>query len=237
MILHYYGEQTRRDAHLAVCPACREEYEALARTLAGLNELDPPPRGDSYPDQVWNAIRPRMSGLPARHFGWLPARAPAWAAIAAMVLIAFLVGRFGAPRPEPEGAADPAPARVLMVALGDHLERSQMVLVELANAPERGPMDVSVERASATELLGANRLYRQTARATGERDVEELLDDLELLLVEIANGPERMSPEDLKDLRSRIESRGVLFKMRVLAPKLEPARPADEGYPLQGVGE
>lgn len=242
MILHYYGEAQRRDAHLAVCEACRQEYDTLARLLGEVTALDPPARGKTYPDEVWNAIRPRMTRFsrPAWH-AWLPSRPLAWAAVAAMVLMAFLLGRFGAPKPGPEVvvASPQVRERVLMVALGDHLERSQMVLVELANSPERGPVDISVERASASELLGANRLYRQTAQAAGERDVEELLDDLELLLVEIAHGPERMSPEDIKELRARIEARGVLFKMRVLGPKLGSPRPEplEEGYPQQGVGE
>jgi hypothetical protein len=243
MILHYYGEPARRDAHLAVCTSCRSEYDALARQLAEMNALEPPERGEAYPVEVWNAIRPRMTRLPARPFwhAWRPPRPLAWAAVAALVLIAFLVGRLGAPAPEPRVAevSPQGPTPVLLVALGDHLVRSKMVLVELANAPERGPVDVSVERTSASELLGANRLYRQTAREAGERDIEELLDDLELLLVEIAHGPERMSPADLRELRDRIESRAVLFKMRVLGPKLEPAPPApvDDGFPLQGVGE
>jgi hypothetical protein len=35
--------------------------------------------------------------------------------------------------------------RILMVAVGDYLERSQMVLIELANASPRAQMDIFSE--------------------------------------------------------------------------------------------
>jgi len=43
-----------------------------------------------------------------------------------------------------------------------------------------------------------------------------LLDELERLLVEVAHRPSSMSPSDLADIRSRIESRGLLFRVRVI---------------------
>ena len=55
--------------------------------------------------------------------------------------------------------------RVLLVAVGDHLERSQMVLIELANAGAHTGVDISYEQKAAEDLLESNRLYRQTAAA------------------------------------------------------------------------
>jgi len=220
MMLRYYGEDPGRTdvAHLADCEICRSEYSALERTLAELAEYDVPARGDSYPAFVWHRIRPRMAGpVPARR------RLPAWLAVAALVLAAFFLGRMGAPAPEQPVASTPGPVRdrVLMVALGEHLERSRIVLVELSNAPDGKAVDISGERASAEDLLATNRLYRQTAAAAGDRGVEDLLEDLELLLVEIAHSPDRISSRELEDVRTRIDSRGVLFKLRVIESRLE----------------
>jgi polyhydroxyalkanoate synthesis regulator phasin len=107
--------------------------------------------------------------------------------------------------------------RILLVAVGDHLERSQMVLAELDNAPDgKGKLDISDERRMAEDLLDDNRLYRQTARTTGDNSMASVLDDLERVLLEIAHSPSEISSEQLNDLREQIESRGLLFKVRVL---------------------
>ena len=110
--------------------------------------------------------------------------------------------------------------RVLLVAVGDHLERSRMVLLELANAPEAEPMDVSTERAFADELVSANRLYRQAAVRAEEPALASLLEELERVLVELASGPQGLTPADIVELQRRIESRGLLFKVQVIESNL-----------------
>jgi hypothetical protein len=106
--------------------------------------------------------------------------------------------------------------RVLLVAVGDHLERSQMVLVELANAQTQGELDISAERQSADELLASNRLYRQTAVQLGQTNVAGVLDELERVLVEVARGPSQVSMEQLAEIQQRIEAQGILFKMKIV---------------------
>jgi hypothetical protein len=113
--------------------------------------------------------------------------------------------------------ADPqAGERILLVAVGDYLERSQMVLVELANANPKAALDISSEQERAADLVSESRLYRQTADHTGNRAVASVLDDLDRVLLEISHAPSRISPEELEKLRQRLEAEGILFKIRVL---------------------
>jgi len=42
-----------------------------------------------------------------------------------------------------------------------------------------------------------------------------VLDDLEPVLLEIAHGPDLLTPEQVESLRRRIEGDGILFKVRV----------------------
>ncbi len=69
------------------------------------------------------------------------------------MVAAFLAGRFYPQSHQPRalaGAADPQHGeRVLLVAVGDYLERSQMVLIELANAHPKGKLDISAEQERA----------------------------------------------------------------------------------------
>jgi hypothetical protein len=111
--------------------------------------------------------------------------------------------------------------RILLVDLGEHLDRSQMVLVELVSADDSsGTVDISLEQSRAEQLVSANRLYRQTALSTGDAAMASVLDELERVLVEIAASPSTVSQEDLDSVRRRIESKELLFKVRVVSSQV-----------------
>src|SRR5437764_8420489 len=133
----------------------------------------------------------------------------------------FMAGRY-LPRParhaaQPITAVDTqAGERILMVAVGDYLERSQMVLIELANANPTGALDISAEQERAGDLVSETRLYRQTAAHTGDTAVASVLEELERVLVDITHAPSQISPRELEAMRRRLEAEGILFKIRVL---------------------
>jgi hypothetical protein len=214
LVLYHYGEGDDRaelERHVAVCAECRGRLDALRRDLALLDALPVPERGEGYGARVWQRVRPRLSRRSPRRF-WVPT------ALAASLLAAFLLGRHFPETPLPLSA--PVRERILLVAVGDHLERSQLVLVELANADPSGPLTLGSERKLAQDLVGESRLYRQSAVRAGEAGVADVLDDVERILVEIAHSPETLSPADLRTLQRRIESRGILFKMRILGSRM-----------------
>jgi hypothetical protein len=223
LILHYYGEEGETlaaEQHLEGCGECRALYGSLLRVLNVVDSLQVPDQGADYESRVWQGIERR---IPARRRFWsLPVRwrwAALSAAMASLLVIAFLAGRFypQAAWPGQLASADPhAGERILLVAVGDYLERSQMVLIELANANPKGPLDISAEKERAADLVSESRLYRQTAAHTGDTAVASVLDDIDRVLLEIAHGPSRLAPEDLDRLRQRLEAEGILFKIRVL---------------------
>src|SRR5260370_37884928 len=104
-----------------------------------------------------------------------------------------------------------------------------MVVAELSISWEsKGKLDIPDERQIAQELLDDNRLYRETARTTGDPGVASVLDDLERVLIEIAHSPTEVSGSQLEGLRQEIESRGLLFKVRVLGSRVR----QEESQPL-----
>jgi hypothetical protein len=213
---------------------CRNEFRALQLVLNTVDSAPVPERGPEYGGQVWQRIEKRIGRRAKRSFvhWWM------WApAMAVLVIGAFLAGRLSnraQPGPGPTTAAvsnQQIRERILMVAVGDHLERSQMVLAELSNAPEgKGKLDISDERQMAADLLDDNRLYRQTAASTGDKGVASVLDDLENVLMEIAHSPSEVSNQQLDDLRQQIQERGLLFKVRVLGSQVreQESKPATE---------
>lgn len=223
LVAYYYGEADDPAAIeklLREDSAARQLYEELSAVLAEVDPSEPPERSEDYPQRVWQKVQWRIQ--PQLRFRWwefVTLRQAVPAAVLAAVLIgAFFVGRYSlAPEPVREAAnSEQARRQILLVAVGDHLERSQMVLIELLNAPSDGPLDVSNERREADDLLTDTRLYRATAERSGNAQIAELLDELERVLVELRHGPEQMTPEDVARLRATLEQQGTLFKIRVV---------------------
>jgi hypothetical protein len=229
LVLHHYGEDVdgQAAAHLGTCDRCHREYQSLRRTLAAVDATDVPPRGEGYEREVWARLEPRLSA--SRPVGWgdvLTARRLALAGSLAILLVAaFVAGRFW-PRavvespPPVEAGHQQVRERILLVAVGDHLDRSQMVLVELVNADPKGRVDISDEQRRARALVDDNRLYRQTALTAGDPAVADVLDDLERVLLEIAHSPSTLSSSEFREIRDRIEAQGLVFKIRVLGTRV-----------------
>lgn len=214
------GSPEELRAHLASCPTCQAAYQKLVRVLDACDELPVPEPHLSFESRIWNRIEPQLHPLAQRPSPWLFLRSRwfAVAAVAAMLLVAFFAGRFTRPqRPaSPQVLAFTADGRqrLLLITLGDHLERSEMMLTDLANFPDKAG-DLSVERQRARNLISENRLYRQTAAESGDPAVAQLLDDLERVLLDISHGT------DPGEIKSRIDSESLLFKLRVLGSNLD----------------
>ena len=160
-----------------------------------------------------------------RTFFWLPQWALA-GGVAALVIVAFVAGRFTGgdrdrhDRRPPRSSLTSSPRRVLHAAVGDHLDRTQMMLVELANAETDGADVLAGEQARAGDLVAANRLIRQSAEQSGDGQIVDILEDLERVLLEIANAPANATSNDLTDLQSRITREDLLFRLRVIASEM-----------------
>jgi hypothetical protein len=107
---------------------------------------------------------------------------------------------------------------VLVAAVGDHLQRAELLLTEFNNTDgrARGTIDLTEDQARAADLLSENRLYRRSAADVNEDQIVALLDDLERVLLEVAHAPAETTPERLDRLRLEIGSQDVLFKVRVV---------------------
>ena len=254
LIAYQGGEGLHRQAvgdHLRDCPECRAELERVEAVLAVLHTMPVPDPGEDYGRQVWQQIAPRLLEKRARWWNLLPrgSRAVNWleprrlaaaGAIAALVIAAFLAGRLTTNRvgPEPMAAdASKVRERVLLMAVGEHLGHSEMVLVELANAEPASAgqkqVNISAEQRRAEDLLEENRLYRQTALQQGDTALANVLDELERVLLDVAHSPQQVTPAQLETIRQRIEARGILFKVRVVGKELQQREESTKAAPAR----
>jgi anti-sigma factor RsiW len=228
------GSAGATSAHVESCAECRAALAEIEATLEAAASMPVPVRGDDYGRKVWASIEPALgtrhsvpsTGRGTRHPA--PGTMRPWIALAAALLLAagaYWLGRQSV-NPAPQQAHAPAPApdapaastireRVMLAALGEHLDRTERTLVELVNTAPEARVDISAEQQWARDLLEANRLYRRAAGISTTPALSQVLDDLEPVLLEIANSPSRITSEEFEALRDRIEARSLLFKVRV----------------------
>lgn len=220
VLFHYEGDASVA-GHLSSCSACRGRLESLRGFLAAVEKMPVPERGEDYGRNVWRRVATRLArpspSAWSRFFSPLPLSLAA--GVAVLVAAAFLAGRFAGLGERRAPSPGEVRERVLVVALGEHLERSQAVLLELVHEGDRG--EASGEGSRARDLLDANRLYRQAASLAGDRAASGVLDDLERVLLEVAHGS---STADA----TRSAAENVLFELKVLRSRMRAQeRPGD----------
>jgi hypothetical protein len=230
LILYEYGESPNRAAvegHLAECDRCRAEWATLHRILELVGSFPVPEQPEGYGAEVWQRLAPRLRGQsarPERRVLWPWFFGSRWAlgvTAAALVLIAFLSGRFWPRRTVPplQAVSEQARNRIMLAAVVDHFERAEILLTALKHAQAesgRQEVDISFEQELAEDLLAGNRIYEQSAMHASRDGLASVLDELGRVLVMVANAPATVSRDDLATLRQGIQQQAILFKLQVL---------------------
>jgi hypothetical protein len=204
----------------------------------------PPARDAAYGERVWRSIAPLLPAYETHKRSWLHGgllRGLSYAAACAVMMVcAFFAGRLWehkqthlaqapvpvAPSPAPvQKHAAPPPQRVVVVVLGDHLDRSERLLVELKHADADSPEMVSPLRDEARSLLAANRICRKNALHDDDPALTSALEHLDHVLAELASQPGSLNATELVRLQDEMNSSGLLFEVRVLRSRVPDRQP------------
>lgn len=145
------------------------------------------------------------------------------AAIAAVLALGFALGRLSE-RPSPAGSAgtvawDVQPRlspTAYRVAATEHLSQSEAFLTLFRASVGRGGNE-QLASATARQLLATNRLLLDSP-AAGDSRMKALLQDLELVLAEIAQLSPQPRSRDLDLINQGLEQGGVLSRLRTAVP-------------------
>lgn len=196
-------------------------------------------------EQMWARIRMRRAAgrgrgsghRPARRAAFPPPRFLVWSAgVAALLALGMGIGRLSMGARPPVGAASAplagAPAlgpaasaaaagaakddAAYRLATAEHLGQAEAFLT-LFRASVREGRRERLAPVTARQLLATNRLLLDSP-AAGDPRLRFLLQDLELVLAEIAQlAPERRR-EDLKLITDGLERDGMLVRLRAAVP-------------------
>lgn len=241
------AEERRIDDHLAGCSQCRQAWTELGETLKLVDAAKVPEPGDGFERVMWARIQnalPEPRRATSTSFAsftrrWVPALG-----MAAAVVVAVAIGYAWRANHESRGTAPAAatttvattePAvvrtsaadlkttreRVLLTALSEHFQQTEVLLTEIMNSSDQGRGEIEFERSSAGDLVASGRLYRVTAQENGDLQLARMLDDLEGVLVEVARRPEQVARKDFQSLRTRIGDQNLLFKVRAVSNQIQ----------------
>jgi hypothetical protein len=143
--------------------------------------------------------------------------------IAALLALGIGLGRMSLPRPEavapPAIATEVAPRKPDMayqVVTTEHLGQSEAFLTLFRASVRRGGNE-PIASATARQLLATNRLLLDSPAAADDR-TRLLLQDLELVLAQIAQLSPRPGAPDLDLITEGLEDGGVMSRLRTAVP-------------------
>lgn len=107
--------------------------------------------------------------------------------------------------------------------VSDYFRKSKMLLVGLANlkTDQNEPLDLSAERRVSRNLIREARYLRRQPIDPQSRQV---MNDVEKILIEVANTGERHDAPNVEIVRSGIHQENLLFKIRMAEAMYDSAR-------------
>lgn len=213
-------EKASLEKHLSECNRCQAEFKISQQIYEAVNFDKPtPPLPEIDWEKNWASI---VGRLPLRQkVKTVRSFQPRWVYGLGVVLVIFLLGLglgyfwlAKSPAVTPSSGLDPQGVRI---ALKNYLEEIKPILIDWENSPlqESGQETVTVNKKLLQSLLIQNHLLREIVGETSP-EVISLLDDLDLILREMAN-QSASRPANRQLIKSFLQEKDILFKLEILS--------------------
>ncbi len=230
-----YGEldpsnQQSVDEHLKQCSRCTELFASLQKTLHIMDGREHPELPDAYWKQYDDSLQKRMANAKPENVRWHSfGKIPGWVlkAVAAFILIGVgvLIGRYYmTPTTQPRIVETrPTPATVQRVSMDPEtkrfLDRSQVLLIGVVNlepdADGNYSEDLSAQKRVSRDLIREASVVKTNLKGPDKRRLNELVSDLELIMLQIANLETENDQPEIEMVKSGVDRKGVLFKINL----------------------
>jgi hypothetical protein len=228
-------ERSEVEGHLRQCRHCASRLDDIRTILAALpppgrrpSEERSPEFWQSLSDSVQRSIGQPVDRIPSltrRVFEEITLafafnRRTVTLATGALVVavLAFVVLRGpGSIRHAADSASVPTEVRMVDTSaqrMNQLLRQSKTLLVGLSNMRTDGtlPLDLRTERVASRRLLNETRELR---RRPLDAESARLLDDIEPVMIKLANSSDQVGVPDIELIRSGIRRQNLLFKIRM----------------------
>ncbi|MBI2837383.1 MAG: hypothetical protein HYX75_03665 [Acidobacteria bacterium] len=248
------GEELQHfQEHLAGCLKCSADYAellAVRRTMDERRRTEPP---EAFWDQYWeqlagrleSAERASVSSMPhPRWSSWLFRSAAAASLMAAGIVVGLYYARH---QPIPTAATTSeqqpvAPAPTPRAASSDdrtmdYLRRSEVLLLGIVNhgASETASIGIELarEKKVSRDLVAEAAVLKHDLASPEQRRLRQLVSDLEIILLQIANLETQQDLPQIELVRSGVDRTGILLKINVEQMRMADRKDAPSGQESQ----
>ena len=227
--------------HIQQCEPCRSEFNKMASTLEVMNKRVRPEPGktfwDSFEDRLTQKIEKEEATLTqsiqkqkkdSRIINFVPKYAFQIAAAFVLIVFGIFIGRmiFFQSGPEIQQASQKEPLLTQQLTgielanrTNSYIERSKLILLALVNFdPETEDpygLDLPFQQRISRDLVQEASLLREGLTSSNQRRLAGLIEDLEVILLQIANLESVNDFEAIELLKSGVENKGVLMQINL----------------------
>ncbi len=227
------ADQVVFNQHLELCPSCKTTYDKFRGTLDMLSQREAPDPGEDYWESFAARIEEKVSATsngsstskPVQHF-WLNTGIRVLK-VAALVMIGVMLGYvlFGLPPAGDDSMADSKRGNniVRMTASAEdtdeYLESAKVFLLGIVNLDtenfDKSAMDFSMHREYSKNMIQRTAALRDNLKGRENQRVIELLNELEMIFLQLANYEQDNDLEAVELIRGGVEDQALLLKIDV----------------------
>lgn len=229
------AEERELQNHLATCAACRDTLAEMQQALDTVGMPHRPEMPDHFWEGYWHRLVQRMeketqpapNSLAERVWEWLRekwSRQPLLlplartAGVLALLILGVVIGHYWWPRETaPVAEVTPPPVAAMPARASQWLDRSEILLVGIMNEDlsDPGQIDFSHQRAISRHLVTEARTLSQELDPSAHRQLIQLIGQLELVLLQIANLDAEQDLSGVELVRDGIAREGLLLKINI----------------------
>lgn len=230
--------QKRLEEHLKECEQCASEFSGMKATLSVMDRREKKEPSEefwvNYLPNLEKRLEQEESSKPEpKIISWRQnlTTKHAWAirlaAAIAFVSIGIFIGKYFKNEPVQQAINKkteiPQIAVPVSVSTDEramrYLKRSQVLLLGLVNAePENSDSyipDLSQKKEISQELIQEASVLKRDLNTPSQRRLKELVSDLEVILVQIANLEEQNDMPQIELVKSGVDRKGILLKINL----------------------
>ena len=242
-------EQKQFLQHLDSCADCRREFAILQKTLGIMNKRQIPDPGEDYWGNYWQNLQHRLiernktnviSEWVKKLFAFLnvrmPGYAPQLAAAAVILVVGIFIGKFYFANNENsmisdvkliQSLQDKTPVRL---SAQRYLEKSKIILLGLVNfdptQDDPYALNLDYQKEISQQMAFQAKTLKKSLADSGLVNLAELIEQLEIIMLQIANLEERHDLQGIDLIKSTVNSNGILLQINL--EELQLAAPESE---------
>ena len=225
------GQKLFFERHIELCQKCRLGYAQMESTLKIMDKRTRKEPGKAFWDSYWNRLARKMEkeeALTQRRKSWRPRWSYQAVAAVILVILGFFMGRvlFFPSLPERRQAvhatAPPSqlqPGLDLVHRTRNYIERSKPMLLAIINFDPKSEdlyaLDLPYQQQVSRELVNEAGILKKELADSGQKKLQDLITDLELILLQIANLESEHDFDTLELVKRGVDSRGILLKINI----------------------